>query len=314
MIPVMTRDADKESLGEVPTSADIDQVSLAERVAQLQATLEATRSRAHTAAERASLKASIVALFREAEAAVREAQALKDAVKGLAGSWKQLAGDAGDTPAAETRAADATAAPSLRVDHLGASTFIEKGWSRLSLGDAPAAEEALRRALTLAPASNEAETLLGWALMLQERFDEALLLFQGVLQRDPNHALARTNVGYVCLRKAIYGEAIEHLSSAIRAGTDRKATLYAHLYLGMVYAEREMYDDAMLFYRRALELGPNLLQAWYELGRVHWRAGRVDEARAAWRAGADANKFSPWGKRCADVLATVEQGGAPPRD
>lgn len=318
MIPVMTRDPAhdiaSESHATVPTSADIDQASLAERLAQVQATLEATRSRANTAAERASLKASIVALFREAEAAVREAQALKDAVKGLAGTWKQLASDAGDAPSTAATTTNTGNAPSLRVDHLGASTFVEKGWSRLSLGDAPAAEEALRRALTLAPASNEAETLLGWALMLQERFDEALVLFQGVLQRDPAHALARANVGYVCLRKGIYGEAIEHLSSAIRAGTDRKATLYAHLYLGMVYAEREMHDDAILFYRRALELGPNLLQAWYELGRVHWRAGRVDEARAAWRAGAEANKFSPWGKRCAEVLATVEQGGAPPRD
>jgi hypothetical protein len=33
----------------------------------------------------------------------------------------------------------------------------------------------------------------------------------------------------------------------------------------------------------------------------------------AWRDGAAANKFSPWGKRCADVMVEVEQGGAPPR-
>jgi tetratricopeptide (TPR) repeat protein len=81
----------------------------------------------------------------------------------------------------------------------------------------------------------------------------------------------------------------------------------------MVYREREMYDDAEMFFRRALELGPNLLQAWYELGRARWFAGRPDEARAAWRTGADANKFNPWGKRCAEILAHVEQGGAPSR-
>jgi tetratricopeptide (TPR) repeat protein len=225
-------------------------------------------------------------------------------VKALAETWKTLEG----------RPTTARPAVSARVDHLGASTFVEKGWSKLSLGDAAGAEVALRRALELAPGDSEAEALLGWAQMLQEQYDSALLTFHNVLLRNPQHALARTNVGYICLRKKIYGEAIEHLSGAIRQGTDRKATLYAHLYLGMVYREREMYDDAEPFFRRALELGPNLLQSWYELGRARWFAGRRDDAMHAWREGATANKFNPWGKRCAETIALVEQGGAPPRD
>lgn len=252
---------------------------------------------------RAALKRDIIALFRDAEQGVATMSAFRDAVKGLAERWKGLEG----------RSGSGRPAVSGRVDHLGASTFVEKGWSKLSLGDAPGAEVALRRALELAPGDNEAESLLGWAQMLQEQYDSALLTFHNVLMRDPQHSLARTNVGFICLRKKIYGEAIEHLSRAIRLDTDRKATLYAHLYLGMVYREREMYDDAEPFFRRALELGPNLLQAWYELGRTRWFAGRRDEARDAWRQGAEANKFNPWGKRCAETLALVDQGGAPPR-
>ena len=256
-----------------------------------------------TPESRAVLKRDIIALFRDAEQGVATMVAFRDAVKGLAERWKGLEG----------RSGNARPAASGRVDHLGASTFVEKGWSKLSLGDAPGAEVALRRALELAPGDNEAETLLGWAQMLQEQYDSALLTFHNVLMRDPQHSLARTNVGFICLRKKIYGEAIEHLSRAIRLDSDRKATLYAHLYLGMVYREREMYDDAEPFFRRALELGPNLLQAWYELGRTRWFAGRRDDARDAWRQGAEANKFNPWGKRCAETLALVDQGGAPPR-
>lgn len=290
--------------------------------------------------DREQLKQDIIALFRAADAAAAEYAAFKESVKDLVVQWKRLGGidspaaaassasapppsaspasarraatPAGATPVATARPANA-ATVSGRVDHLGASTFVEKGWSKLSLGDAAGAEVALRRALELAPADNEAETLLGWAQMMQAQYDSALLTFHNVLLRDPQHALARTNVGYICLRKQIYGEAIEHLSRAIRSDSDRKATLYAHLYLGMVYREREMYDDAELFFHRALELGPNLLQAWYELGRARWFAGRPDEARAAWRAGAEANRFNPWGKRCAEILAHVEQGGTPSR-
>ncbi len=258
-----------------------------------------------TAEARTVLKAEIIALFRDADAAVTAFATFKDEVKGLAEAWKKLDGVAG-------KGVHPTA--SGRVDHLGASTYVEKGWSKLSLGDAAGAETALRRALDLTPGNSEAETLLGWAQMLQEQYDSALLTFHNVLMRDPQNTLARTNVGFICLRKKSYGEAIEHLSRAIRLDNDRKATLYAHLYLGMVYREREMYADAELFFRKALELGPNLVQAWYELGRARWFAGDRDSAQHAWREGANANKFNPWGQRCAETLAQVERGSAPARD
>jgi tetratricopeptide (TPR) repeat protein len=208
---------------------------------------------------------------------------------------------------------DAVVRPVVQADHLGASTFIERGWHQISTGDAVGAEASLTRALQLAPDDPQAEALLGWAQMLQQKHDEALLLFQRVLLRDPNNSLARVNVGFICLKKGIFGEAIEHLSRVIRVDNDRKATLYAHFYLGLVYLERDMYEDAQGFFRRALALGPNLIEAHYELGRALWFGGDPEQARRTWREGFQANKFSPWGKRCAELLQTVEAGGAPLR-
>jgi len=283
------------------------------------AALEAALADPAAAADRDRLKLEIIALFRDADAALGAAAAFKASVKQLAAAWKRLdggseVGAAVQTDSTAASAAIPVAAPvPLRVDHLGASTFVEKGWSKLSLGDSAGAEVALRRALELAPGNLEAETLLGWAQMGQAQYESALATFQRVLRQDPEHPLARTNLGYLCLRERQYGEAIDHLSRVIRANHDAKATLYAHLYLGMVYREREMFDDAELFFAKALELGPNLLQAWYECGRSRWAAGRRTEAHAAWRAGAAANMFNPWGKRCAEVLLAVEEGGEPPR-
>jgi tetratricopeptide (TPR) repeat protein len=262
-----------------------------------------------TLQDRERIKGEIVALYREAEAAAAAYAELKDSVKALAARWKHSDPPSGAAPGRSSTHSSSTG----RVDHLGASTFIEKGWSLLSTGDAVAAEQSFKRALELAPNSSEAESLLGWAQMMQENYDSALLTYHNVLLREPHNALARTNVGYICLRKKIYGEAIEHLSRAIRLDVDKKATLYAHLYLGQVYYEREMYDDADLFFRKAIDLGPNLLQAWYELGRSQWFAGNQDEAKESWRAGAAANKFNPWGKRCAELLESIEQGEVPPR-
>ena len=256
-------------------------------------------------AQKDHLKVEIITFFKAIEQEIVDLTNLKDDVKKLVDKWKAL--QAGATLAPEFNAER----PVVHADHIGASTFIEKGWSRLSLGDYPAAETALKKAIELSPNDPQSEALLGWALMLQEKYDDALLWFQKVLVRDPQNSLARINVGYICLKKKIYGEAIEHLSRAIRLDNDKKATLYAHFYLGLVYLERDMFEDAQTFFQKTIALGPNLIEAYYELGRAFWFNGQQDEGIQAWKDGYAANKFNPWGKRCAEALKIVEEGGEP---
>ncbi|MDE3129412.1 MAG: tetratricopeptide repeat protein [Gemmatimonadota bacterium] len=276
---------------------------LAERRAHY-AALEARLDAPTAAAERDTLKGEIIGFFKQVEQEVADLSQLKDEIRKLVDKWKAL----GAQPLAPEFSA---ARPVVHADHIGASTFIEKGWSRLSLGDYEGAEAALRRAIELSPNDPQSEALLGWAQMLQEKYDDALLMFQKVLMREPTNALARINVGYICLKKGIFGEAIEHLSKAIRLDNDKKATLYAHFYLGLVYLERDMFEDAQTFFQKTIALGPNLIEAYYELGRAFWFNGQRDEAMQAWRDGFAQNKFNPWGKKCAEVLRVVEEGGEP---
>ena len=199
------------------------------------------------------------------------------------------------------------------IDELNASTFVERGWSRIATGDFVGAEAALEKALALNPGDAYAETLLGWAQMSQGKFDSAMALFEQVLDRVPDHALAHINVGYVHLRRRQFDTALTHLSRAIELDSDRKATLYAHYYLGLVHFEEKRYAESIGALLRAIELGPNLIEARFELGRVFWFADRTDDAIAAWRKGAEVNKFNPWSARCRDMLATIADGGAPSR-
>src|SRR4051812_23209488 len=258
--------------------------------------------------QRDELKTEIISFFKSIEQEIADLNALKDDVKKLVDKWKAL--QAGQTLAPEFTALMQPTAP-VHADHIGASTFIEKGWSRLSLGDYEAAEQALRRAVELSPNDPQSEALLGWALMLQEKYDDALTWFQKVLVREPQNSLARINVGYISFKKRTWNEAIEHLSRAIRLDNDKKATLYAHFYLGLVYLERDMFEDAQTFFQKTLLLGPNLIEAYYELGRAFWFNGQQDEARQTWKDGYAANKFNPWGKRCAEALKTAQEGGEP---
>jgi len=62
---------------------------------------------------------------------------------------------------------------------------------------------------------------------------------------------------------------------------------------------------------RTVGVGPNLIEAHYELGRAFWFNGQQPEALQAWKRGVDTNKFNPWGKKCAEVLQVVAEGGEP---
>jgi tetratricopeptide (TPR) repeat protein len=271
--------------------------------------LEARLDQPGAAAELEQLKAQIGALFKSVEQEIAELTAVRQDVLQLVEKWKGVRANAPSiVPQLEQLAPEK---PRVHADHIGASTFIEKGWSKISAGDHAGAEQDLKKALELSPNDPQAESLLGWALMLQDKFDDALLNFQKVLIREPQNALARINVGYICLKKGIFGEAIEHLSRAIRLSNDKKATLYAHFYLGLVYLERDMFEDAQTFFQKTIALGPNLIEAYYELGRAYWFNGQRDEALETWKSGFAKNRFNPWGKRCADVLKTVESGGEP---
>jgi tetratricopeptide (TPR) repeat protein len=269
----------------------------------------AQRVDAPGAPERDGLKRDIISLFKRVDAALTDLGQLKEEIRGLVERYKQ----AGTSAEASAAPQFNGARPAVHADHLGASTYIEKGWSLISLGDYSGAIQALERALSLSPGAVEATSLLGWAQMLNEDYDNALGNFSKVLMKEPANALARINVGYICLKKGIFGEAIEHLSKAIRLDNDRKATLYAHYYLGLVYLEREMYEDAQTFLRKTLKLGPNLIEAYFELGRALWLGGEREEAVRAWTDGFKANKFNPWAKRCQEMLEVAAAGGEVPR-
>jgi tetratricopeptide (TPR) repeat protein len=271
------------------------------RYQRIQGELEQVRP-----AERDRVRQEIVGLFRETEAALEHLSAFKERIRELVDRYKQIAAAA----AAQAREAApaAAAAGTTRADHLGSSTYVERGWSAIAAGDHARAIKELERALELAPNDPQAESLLGWAQMLREQYDEALYTYYKVLSKDPNNPLARVNLGYICLKKGIFGEAIEHLSRAIRLDGDRKATLYAHFYMGLVYLEREMYDDARSFFQRTLELGPNMLEAYWEIGHTFYLEGNPKAAAETWRKGMETNRFNLWGERCAKALARLEKG------
>lgn len=247
---------------------------------------------------RSALKAEIVALFRDADAELTEITAFRESIRELIARFKDL-----PTPPPVT--------VSVRHDHIGASTHIERGWSRLASAEWDEAEAQFRLAAAADGTSATALALLAWALIAQERLDEAMAACRAVYQRDPSNPLAAVALGVVCLHSGDDDGAVAHFAAAV-SGRDSRATLYAHYWLAVASFRREQFADAVAHAARALALGPNLAEGWAVLGEAHWRLGDEGRATDAWHTGARA-RHSPHAARCAELLATISVRGDQPR-
>ncbi len=113
------------------------QSELRRRYAAIEARLDG--GAASDDAVRAQLKAEIIALYRTVDQQLTE---LSGAQGGNPPPGGQVEG--GPTGQVATNAPQFNGEPPVvHADHIGASTFIEKGWSRISLGDYEGAEAAL---------------------------------------------------------------------------------------------------------------------------------------------------------------------------
>lgn len=192
---------------------------------------------------------------------------------------------------------------SMSISKTDILTLIDKGWNFIASGDYAEAEKVLEPALEKAPNNVKVLKLLGWAYMYTEKFDNALLLYQKVLNIHPTDEMARNNLGYICYKKKIFGEAIEHLSKVIKTGKDASASLYANYYLGLIYFERNMYNDAIHFFERALEIGPNLFEAKYYLALSFYGKGNEVKAKRIWKEMVKENPHNRWSQLAKEKLS-----------
>lgn len=284
-----------------------DIAALLRRRGEIQQQLERAESGSGGATDAAALREAIKALFQETERWMSELSELRDSIRPLAERYHAVFG-----AASAAVAHDPNRAGSPPAEHLDATTHLDRAWNAIATCSYEEAIDAVGRALELAPGDVQGRILLGWALMRLGRLSEARVVLEGVLVEEPRCALAHASLGYVALREGAFAEAVDHLSQAARSGDDRKASLYANLYLGMVYTARGMYRDGRSFLARALELGPNLVEAYWEMGRSYYLEGQFSLALDSWRRGAEINRYDPWGERCTEAVERATAGGAVP--
>ena len=151
---------------------------------------------------------------------------------------------------------------------LGRIYYQQRNFSR--------AEEAFRNSILLSgERSTEALNNLGLSLMSQQRWNEALEIFNEAINTDPLYATAYYNRGLVYLESGDPAGAVESFNQAITSNPDFSNAWYN---LGIALAETGNITESINAYEKALLLEPDDLKSRLNLAVQYKRAGAVPAA------------------------------------
>jgi protein O-GlcNAc transferase len=117
--------------------------------------------------------------------------------------------------------------------------------------------------LELDPESAAASYQLALALQRSNKVQEAILLLKKVVTAEPNNAEAMTNLGMALCQAQLAKDAVPVL---LRATALAPESVTAHQDLAAAYVQLSQFSDAVLELRQAIKLAPDLPQLHYNLG------------------------------------------------
>lgn len=124
----------------------------------------------------------------------------------------------------------------LLLSALPAVAHVEKGYMPDSV-----AEMEYRILLEFKPEDNTTRSLLGMALLRQNKLSEAEKEFRLLLKSDPKSFDALDSLGLVLFKQKRFPEAQQHLQSAI---TIRPDDIMVHLHLGLTFSSNGQAESA----------------------------------------------------------------------
>ncbi len=135
-----------------------------------------------------------------------------------------------------------------------AVTFLLRARLSIERGDIPTAENYLDRVRETGRASTGVLLQLGWLALRLLRFEQSSILFEQILDRDPDCAQAHDGLGVTLLRSGRVEESVFHHQQSVALLYHRSA---AHEHLGQSLVSAGQLDWAERAFRIAIELDPN---------------------------------------------------------
>jgi protein O-GlcNAc transferase len=140
---------------------------------------------------------------------------------------------------------------------------MELGKALAANGQDEQAIGVFQHVLELDPESTAASYQLALALQRSNKVQEAILLLKKVVASEPNNAEAMTNLGMALSQAQLAKDAVPVLQRAIALAPE---SVTAHQDLAAAYVQLSQFSDAVVELHQAIKLAPNLPELHYNLG------------------------------------------------
>jgi tetratricopeptide (TPR) repeat protein len=152
-----------------------------------------------------------------------------------------------------------------------------------------ATEADLGNALSLAPDHALAHLRLGWTLVYTKRIAQGIAECERALALDRNLATAHAFIGLAQLIDGRPEDTERHVAAALRLSPRDNQTFVWLQFVGAAKLHLGSDEEAVTWFRRAIEMNRNQPLAHFYLAAVMGLLGRLDEARSAVSAGLGPN-------------------------
>ena len=200
------------------------------------------------------------------------------AYSGLADSYSMLASYGAMVPKEGFGKAREFARRALELDENLAEAHASSGYiTALHDWDMDRAEIEIRRAIELKPQESTFRQWLGILLIsVRGNVEEGLAEIERARQNDPVSLVSVAAVGWGLYFARRYDQAIEELRKTV----DLDPNFYVvYLYLGRTYLQKQMYEEGVKAFCRALSLNPGDTGITAETAYVHAVRGEPEKAR-----------------------------------
>ncbi len=101
-------------------------------------------------------------------------------------------------------------------------------------------------------------------------------LWTRTIAQNPRSITAHHNLGFYYYRNKQYDQAIVEFRKAIELGAGYSAEVYFNL--GNIYVRKDQYNEAAREYQKALEINPRFGECYLNLGNIYTLKGMIDKA------------------------------------
>ena len=146
----------------------------------------------------------------------------------------------------------------------------------LRVGNYPEAYRELIKASELDPANPVIYNNLGMVCYRRQRYDQSIDFFKKAIKLDPNYSDAKNNLARTYIETKKFDLAKSLLDEVVKDLGFRKPEK-AHDYLGLMYHRQNKLDEAILEFRKSIELNNKYCPAWYNYAVAQYDSEKFKE-------------------------------------